>query len=188
MLARAAGAPRRSVGTAMADQEANAVVTDAEIEAALAEAESEAEIPNLDDEPATVVTVPVQPDVQSVPVVRARQASDARVVATTSTPAGTPGGAADEEPISKASSGPAWAHWVISAVDAVLSAMNRPFGWMGPEARRLTALVATVTIIMSLLAMYLLPALLPNHHPITDLREQSLKTQAPPAEEVPATD
>ena len=50
------------------------------------------------------------------------------------------------------------------AVDTVLWAINRPFEWLSPGARRLTGAVAIVTLVTSLLAPYLLPLLSPPRH------------------------
>jgi hypothetical protein len=70
---------------------------------------------------------------------------------------------------------------VYRALDALLAAVNWPFNRMGPEARQLVGILATVTIVVSLLAAHFLPILLPPRDAISQLHQRVLQTQTGPA-------
>jgi hypothetical protein len=69
---------------------------------------------------------------------------------------------------------------VYRALDALLAAVNWPFNRMGPEARQLVGILATVTIVVSLLAAHFLPILLPPRDAISQLHQRVLQTQTGP--------
>jgi hypothetical protein len=51
------------------------------------------------------------------------------------------------------------------SADTLLWAVNRPFDRLPLGARRLTGAIAIVTLVISLLAPYVLPLLSPPRHP-----------------------
>lgn len=170
----------------MTDQKTSVVASDAEIEAALAEAEAAtAGIPSLDQDPSAavvVVPVPTQPGLRSLPKPDGPKPKKVTVRAT-----------AEETPNApEAVSAPGrvcqflgkLGRIVYQASDTGLWALNRPFERMGGPARQMTGLLATVSILMSLLAMYLLPTLFPTRDTVTELRQRSAELrESLPADE-----
>ena len=70
---------------------------------------------------------------------------------------------------------------VYRTIDALLATLNWPFNRMGTEARQLVGILATVTIVVSLLAAHFLPILLPPRDAISQLHQRILQTQTGPA-------
>jgi hypothetical protein len=148
----------------------SAIVSDAEIEAALAEAEAHADgIPDLDDGAGA-------PEVVHVPLDASRPLRGKREpVAIVQ----SPGAPTDEEAAdADADDTPrTWhqrlLHQVYVAIDTLLWAVNRPFQWLSPDARRLVGAVAAVTIVMTIAAHALLPTLFPPRDPVSVLERQS---------------
>jgi hypothetical protein len=135
----------------MAEQPSTSLVSDAEIEAALADARTE-EIPSLDDTAAArIVPVAVQgPALRPMPPLE---------------PAREPAADAQKPPAKVAPTAVAprisarVGGLFYRAVDTLLWAINRPFGWLPLGARRLAGAIAIVTLLMSLLAPCVLPLL-----------------------------
>jgi hypothetical protein len=178
----------------MAGNSATGIASDAEIEAALAQAQAAAEsIPSLDDGSGEqVVPIPVQ----ALPQIPPRKPAEAnpppaatatspaapveggvspptpvatvpspRVVAEASTPAGARPARAEPAPVA-----PGKSPIVHRVLDTGLWAINRPFEWLSPEARGITGILAMVTIVISLLALFLLPRLFPPVDLLAHLR------------------
>jgi hypothetical protein len=145
----------------MSEQPSTSLATDAEIEAALAEATTE-EIPSLDDGTGqTIIPVPVQgPAFRPMPDRDATQggARDSAADSNKSLAKDAPTAVA---PRKSARIG----RLLYRCADTLLWAVNRPFGWLPLGARRLTGAIAIVTLMISLLAPYVLPLLSPPRHP-----------------------
>lgn len=153
----------------MAEQLSTSLATDAEIEAALAEATTE-EVPSLDDGTGeTIVPVPVQglafrpkPD-QDTPRDPAAKPSKPQA-------ADAPGPDAPRKSLRLGR----LLYWTV---DTLLWAINRPFAWLPLGARRLTGAIAIVTLMISLIAPYVLPLLSPP-------RRLVVRTISPPSHSV----
>jgi hypothetical protein len=159
----------------------NAIVSDDEIQAALAEAEQEGRIPSLDESAPDIVPVPVPVEANQQPVATTRPVEDTppRVVAVTETEMDQPDEAATPfEPPQTWWGRLAWA--VYRALDATLWLINRPFQFAGPDLRHLIGVASLVTIAVSLLCLYALPALLPNRTVVHHLHDQSTALLTPP--------
>jgi len=115
---------------------------------ALAEAEAQAaEIPSLEAGAAPkVVHIPVEgpplPRTQPAPAPKSPD-----VAPVTLSP----------EPPAAVDPPPAKYRVFYGTLDALLSALNRPFLWLSPRARQFVGLVALATLVTSLLALLLLP-------------------------------
>lgn len=159
----------------MTDQDGSPIVSDAEVEAALAQAARESNIPTLEDSNGVVaIPVPVQAGAQ--PTATAEPIEDL---------VPTPGTDAQGEP---ARTVPADAGLLYRIVDRALWAVNRPFTWIRPGSRQIIGTVAVITIVMALLAMTLLPAIAPNRHFLTDLKQRcEALAPRPSGAELPAS-
>jgi hypothetical protein len=129
----------------MSSEAPAAVAPEAEIQVAAAEAAAQAaELPSLEAGAAPeVVHIPVEgPPLPRTPATPAPKSADAPPeVATAVIP---PQPARHRAP--------------YAAMDGLLWALNRPFQWLSPNARQLIGLLAIVTLVISLLALLLLPA------------------------------
>jgi hypothetical protein len=157
--------------------ESTTLASDAELAAALAEAQKTAvSIPSLDDGTGAVVAVPITSHLRPMP----RSAPETPPVAAppepvVAVPSAAPGespavAATDEAKARKASP--------LRVLDCILSGIHWPFGWLGPSARRLIGYLAITTIVMSLLAAYLLPSLFPHPDPLRDLHQKALQARS----------
>ncbi len=72
--------------------------------------------------------------------------------------------------------------WLL---DTVLELVNRPFAFLTPEARRTIGAVSLVTLLVSVLAGYLLPILVPRQDPVTTLYRMRAEVLAAPADSDP---
>lgn len=157
----------------MSNPQPSAIVSDAELQAALDEAQAQlGRIPTLEgDSTPEFVPVPVEADLRPLP--RREHAEPSQPTATEERPSEAPPvqGPAEATPTDERPG------ILYRSIDAVLSAVNRPFGWMNPEVRRLTGLLAVVTLVTSLLAL-LLPTLFPQRDPLAELREKSAALRA----------
>lgn len=173
----------------MAGNSSTGIVSDAEIEAALRQAEAAAEsIPSLDDGSGEkIVPIPVQalpqvpprrsaapsaepatPAVAAIPAAPAAPApavAPPAPVAAVAEPAVALPATAEAAPVAQRASPVAY-----RVLDTVLWALNRPFEWLSPEMRNLIGLLALATIVVSLLAVFLLPWLFPRVDLLTQLR------------------
>lgn len=163
----------------MANELNSPLASEAEIQAALAEAEAEGEIPSLDDgQPIVAVPVPVQVDVGPPPAKRSSDGKGRHVVATVAVVDGQEGAAA-------AGKGLVW-RWSLlwrvpyRALDIGLDVVNYPFRRLGPGARIAVAALAITTLIMSALAVFVLPVVAPHRTAISDLRQKCQKALEPP--------
>ncbi len=75
---------------------------------------------------------------------------------------------------------------IYRLIDGLLAGVNWPFRWVGPEARQLAGLLATVTIVVSLLAAHFFPVLFPPRDAISQLHRRVLRPERQPAP-APAT-
>lgn len=168
----------------MADPAPTSIASDAEINAALSEAQGHADnIASLDDGSGDdVVPIPVEantpaplqpapdanPDPQAAAVDNSAADVDNSAVAvgngTEQPAANTPDQHDDDAPEQHAA--PARSPWlgpiIYQALDTALWAVNRPFEWLKPDARRLVGWLALATIIVSVLTLALLPMLAPH--------------------------
>ena len=69
------------------------------------------------------------------------------------------------------------------AIDQGLEAVNRPFGRLGDGGRALVGWAALATLIVSILAMILMPMILPHRDALTFLQEKRVQLEPPPADE-----
>ncbi len=69
--------------------------------------------------------------------------------------------------------------WLL---DTVLELVNRPFAFLTPEARRTIGAVSLATLLVSVLAGYLLPILVPRQDPVATLYRMRAEVLAAPAE------
>lgn len=171
----------------MSDQEPAALVSEDEIERALAEAEGEGGIPNLDDGQAPrVVAVPVTADpVQPVATAQTPETFEKQYVAVV----GSPDSAAAAELLDDAAGTAApgrvgFLGVVYAAIDRTLWAVNLPFTRLSAEARQWVGALALVTLVMALVALYVLPIAVPNRTLAGDLRRSAARTTASPAVEI----
>lgn len=182
----------------MSDSEQATVASEAEINAALAEAERQgSRIPSLDDgSDERVVHVPVEVDAPVTSRQVAAGSAEPGVVAVAQSVDGPAAAAPTPGRRSRHKSRSA-AQWlrlvglvIYDVIDRTLWAVNLPFEWMKPEARQLTGWLAIVTIATSLLAMNLLPTLLPADDALSVLKRQTEQTRAeisePPAPDAQA--
>lgn len=72
---------------------------------------------------------------------------------------------------------------IYRAVDQGLDTINRPFEWMEERTRTLVGWVALTTLIVSFLAVVLMPLILPHRDAIVFLEEKLVKLDAPPPAE-----
>jgi len=75
-------------------------------------------------------------------------------------------------------------------VERALDALNRPLAWMPPQWRALTGWLSLATLLVSTLALVLLPVVFPHRDALTFLHEKRVALQArsaqPPAAPAPA--
>jgi hypothetical protein len=172
----------------VSDNEQVNLASDDEIQAALREAEAE-ELPSLDDggdtpQPGGVVAVPVNFDEPPGTTTR---------VVEPPTPPRRPESAPQEPPAADAdfveddADVPATNRLALlgrrlyRALDRGLELVNQPFKSVGPELRSLVGVLAIVTLVMSILAATLLPALLPNRTTVSELQRQAAAVATPGA-------
>ena len=161
----------------MADPAPTSIASDAEINAALSEAQAHADnIASLDDGSGdSVVPIPVKADTPAPlqPAPDANPDAPSAAVDNSAVAVGnsaeqpvadTPDQHADDAPEQHAA--PARSPWlgpiIYHALDTALWAVNRPFEWLKPEARRLVGWLALATIIVSVLTLALLPMFAPH--------------------------
>lgn len=159
----------------MPAQTTNLIASDAEVQAVIADAEADpGHIPNLDDgSPISAVAIPVEANIRPLPRRADPQPSDSpRDPAESTEPLS--GGQGDATALPQAASGV-----IYRMIDVLLGAINWPFAWLGPDARRMTGLIAMVTIVLSLSAL-LLPTLFPRPDPLKHSRPQAPATSTPP--------
>jgi hypothetical protein len=65
------------------------------------------------------------------------------------------------------------------AIDRALDALNRPFAGLSNTQRALVGWVALTTLIVSILAIILMPIVLPHHDAITFLEEKRAQLDMP---------
>ena len=67
-------------------------------------------------------------------------------------------------------------------LDTVLTAVNWPFGWISPPARRLIGLIALATLAVAVAAVLVLPRVFPPRELVPRPAAQATVLQTPPAE------
>ena len=75
-----------------------------------------------------------------------------------------------------------WLKKIVRVLDQVLEAINRPFENVGEQGRKVLGLIALMTTIISLLAIYLMPKILPNRDAVVFLQERIAELHAPTPE------
>jgi hypothetical protein len=159
----------------MSEQATNTIVSDAEIEAALVDAQA-GDVPNLDDNSSrTVIPVPIashlRPMPRSAEPEEPHGAPTPAVEATAAEPAAT-------QPAEPAATRAGLGARVYRAADCALWAVNRPFAWLGPDGRTLAGWLAITTIVVSVLAMSLLPIFIPRRTFSAELHRQAQHARA----------
>ena len=171
----------------MAQEPANTLVTDAEVDAARQEAKIQAaDTPSLKaGRDVAIVPTPVEPP----PLPQAQAAPTPEPVDPS---AGCPTEeelGAEQKAAAVADSRPgvfAPGSVIYRAVDSTLWTLNRPFERLVPPIRNLVGFIALVTIGTSVIAMLLLPRLLPTRDPLSQLTRQAAAVRAAPATTQPA--
>ncbi len=172
----------------MTDQPTNTVATDDEIMAAIAAAE-QATIPSFeDDSQSSVVAVAVPADPDSIPTAGSPRQSSVGGRAAVSSPAGEhlhditadannapKGPPAGANLLSRAS------YYAYHAIDTTLAIINRPFNSLSPQRRQLAGHLAIATLVLSLLALYLFPMLIPRRDAVSLLTNKCAALRAPAA-------
>ena len=69
---------------------------------------------------------------------------------------------------------------IYRALDQALDRVNRPFERLGTGVRALVGWVALATLIVSILAIVLMPLVLPHRDAIVFLQEKRAQLDAPP--------
>jgi hypothetical protein len=161
--------------------EPTTLASEAELAEALAEAQKTAvSIPSLDAGPTdAVVPVPITSHLRPLPRSAPETPESSATLDATTT-------AADTQPDNTGTTAPASEPKVLRArgvgllrgLDCILAGLNRPFAWLGPGPRRLIGYIAITTIVMSLLAGFLLPAMFPHPDPIGALHQQALQARS----------
>jgi len=67
---------------------------------------------------------------------------------------------------------------IYRAADRALDAVNQPFEWMGEEARRLVGYVALATLVVSILAIALMPLVMPHRDAVVFVQERLVSLEA----------
>jgi hypothetical protein len=158
------------------DANTGTLASDAEIQAAVAEAEAlGASIPNLEAAPPHVVPVPVDALGATAALVRAPTAPQVVVPpAAMERPADAPATPLAAPPRQRATV----LETLYAIVDTVLDLVNRPFFWMSNGLRQFVGIMAIVTIMLSLTAVFVLPILSPPDDAISRLVRQSADVRA----------
>ncbi len=163
----------------MSNEETSSVVADAEVAAPQPQtrASRASSAPDARRVNAVVpVPVPVQPDAPLRPKLDPTAGRDVPAEAAVAAPVedmAAQGRGHATEPAPAAPRESRTLRIVCRGIDAALWAVNRPFEWMGPRTRRVTGLVGIATLVTSLLAMYLLPSLLPRRSVVAELHERA---------------
>jgi hypothetical protein len=164
----------------VSEQATNTIVSDAESAAALVDAQA-GEVPNLDDNSGrTVVPVPVTSHLRPMPRSTESEgwhgAPAPAAEAMSAEPAAV--GQAAPQPREPAAPRAGLGARVCRAADRVLWAVNRPFAWLGPSGRALVGWLAITTIVVSVLAMFLLPVFIPRRDFVVELHRQAQHARA----------
>jgi len=156
------------------------LISDAELQAAVAEAEAlGANVPSLDDGGPPVVPIPVPVGAPPPRGAKPRPAPEPRVVVVETPTGPLPEVAAPDSPATEtADTAPLlpasrWGRRLYFTIDRLLWAVNAPFVWLRPQARTALGWIAAASLVVSILASWLIPALSGPRTPSERLRAQS---------------
>ena len=164
----------------MSEQATNTIVSDAEIEAALVDAQA-GDVPNLDDDSSrTVIPVPITSHLRPMPRSAEPEGLHGAPAPAAEATAAEPAVAGQAAPQPRESAAPraGLGARVYRAADRALTAVNRPFAWLGPDGRTLAGWLAITTIVVSVLAMFLLPIFIPRRNFSAELHRQAQHARA----------